>query len=162
MTHTLTSLTGFWRKLAPRRLQISLGIDHGMPGSHLIWHIVNTSDREVIVTRLLVHGQRGSTETVTLGLPHVLAPRDEFVMPMDVDWTLLHARSAAVVDVDGREYKARRAQLAALRAQMRDAIDRWPASLSARDFLSGAADLAFGVAILGLGFFMLLYAIANG
>ncbi len=33
---------------------------------------------------------------------------------------------------------------------------------SARDFLHGAADLTFGVVILGLGFFMLMWVIATG
>ncbi len=33
---------------------------------------------------------------------------------------------------------------------------------SAQDFLHGAADLTFGVVILGLGFFMLMWVIATG
>ena len=32
---------------------------------------------------------------------------------------------------------------------------------SARDFLHGAADLTFGIVILGLGFFMLMWVIAT-
>jgi hypothetical protein len=43
---------------------------------------------------------------------------------------------------------------------MREAIDQPANSQSARDFLAGAANLAVGVAILGLGFFMLMYVIA--
>ena len=41
-------------------------------------------------------------------------------------------------------------------------IDRRVYTASARDFLTGAADLAFGVVILGLGFFMLMWVIATG
>ncbi|MCU1384810.1 MAG: hypothetical protein JWL71_3507 [Acidobacteria bacterium] len=33
---------------------------------------------------------------------------------------------------------------------------------SAREFLHGAADLTFGILILGLGFFMLMWIIATG
>lgn len=162
MTHTLTSLTGFWRFFTRPALRVSIQIDHGVPGSHLIWHIENTGDRPITLTRLVVHGKHGVADPVPLGLPPVLAPRDHLVVPTDVDWSLLNAKSVAAVDVDGREYEAPRRQLAAIRARMRDSIDRPATSLSARDFLSGAADLAFGVAILGLGFFMLMYAIATG
>lgn len=162
MTQTLTSLTDIWRFITRRPVRLSIDIDHGVPGSHLIWDIENTGDCPVILRKLVVHGQNGSTDTVSLGLPHVLAPRDHLVLPTDVDWSLLNAKSVAAVDVDGREYPAPRRQLAAICAQMRDAIARPANSLSARDFLSGAADLAFGVAILGLGVFMLMYAIATG
>jgi hypothetical protein len=162
MTQTLTSLATFWRSDSRSPLRIAIDIDHGVPGSHLIWHIENAADEPVTLTRLLIRGANGTTDTVPLGLPHVLAPSDHLVLPTDVDWSLLNAKSVAAVDVDGREYHAPQRQLAAIRAQMRDAIARPADSLSAHDFLSGAADLAFGVAILGLGLFMLMYAIATG
>jgi hypothetical protein len=42
-------------------------------------------------------------------------------------------------------------------------IERAPArTVSAADWLSGTADLAFGAVILGLGLFMLLWMIATG
>ena len=46
------------------------------------------------------------------------------------------------------------------------AIERHPSErrvykASAQDFLHGAADLTFGVVILGLGFFMLIWVIAT-
>jgi hypothetical protein len=160
MTQALTSLTGLWRSVARSPLTVSIAIDHGVPGSHLIWNIENTGDRPITLTRLVVHGRNGSTETVALGLSHVLGPQDHLVLPTDVDWILLHATSVAAVDVDGREYKAPRRQLAHICSQMREAIDRPANSQSARDFLAGAANLAFGIAILGLGFFMLMYVIA--
>jgi hypothetical protein len=37
-----------------------------------------------------------------------------------------------------------------------------PYKASAQDFLHGAADLTFGLLILGLGFFMLMWVIATG
>jgi hypothetical protein len=160
MTQTLTSLTGFWCSVARSPLQVSIAIDHGVPGSHLIWNIENTGDRPITLTRLVVHGRHGSSETVALGLSHVLAPQDHLVLPTDVDWSLLQATSVAAVDVDGREYEAPRRQLADICSQMREAIDQPANSQSARDFLAGAANLAVGVAILGLGFFMLMYVIA--
>ena len=85
MTQTLTSLTGFWCSVARSPLQVSIAIDHGVPGSHLIWNIENTGDRPITLTRLVVHGRNGSTETVALGLSHVLAPQDHLVLPTDVD-----------------------------------------------------------------------------
>jgi hypothetical protein len=162
MTQTLTSLATFWRRDSCAPLRISIDIDHGVPGSHLIWHIENTSEETVTVTRLLIHGPHGAADTLPLGLPQVLAPHDHLVLPTDIDWSLLNATAIAAVDADGREHEAPHRQLAVIRRRMRDAIARPAISLSARDFLVGAADLAFGVAILGLGFFMLLYAIATG
>jgi hypothetical protein len=41
-------------------------------------------------------------------------------------------------------------------------IERRDYAPSAKDWLSGATDMAFGVVILGLGFFMLLWVIATG
>lgn len=162
MTHTLTSIATFWRRRSRTPLRISIEIDHGVPGSHLIWDVENTGEQTVTLVGLLIRGRNGSTDTVRLGLPHVLAPGDHLVLPTDVDWSLLDAKALAAVDAAGREYEARHDQLAAIRSRMRDAIARPAVSLSAPAFLSGAADLAFGVAILGLGFFMLMYVFAAG
>jgi hypothetical protein len=162
MAQTLTSTTGLWQFVFRSELRLSIRMDHAWPGSHLIWHIENSSSRPIILTKLIVHGRDGAADTVPLGLPHVLAPRDELVLPTDVDWSLLAAKSVAAVDVDGTEYKAPRAQLAAVREQMRDSIARPATPLSAREFLFGAADLTFGAALLGLAVFMLMWMIATG
>ena len=161
MVQTLTSASGLWRWFTRPALRLSIHIDHRLPGSHLIWDIENASDRPIILTKLIVRGHNG-VETVPLGVPQVLAPQDQLVLPTDVDWSLLGATSVAAGDVDGREYEAPRRQLAAVLAQMRESIARPATPLSARDFLFGAADLTFGVAILGLGFFMLMWIIATG
>jgi hypothetical protein len=108
-----------------------------------------------------VHG-RGGASAVPLSLPVRLDSNEQLVLPTDVDWTLIAARSVAVADADGREYAARRRQLAAIREQLRQSIDRRAPRITAREFLYGATDLAFGVVILGLGFFMLMWAIATG
>jgi hypothetical protein len=162
MAHTLTFITGLWRNLTSPPLTVSIDIDHGVPGSHLIWTIENRSDRPITLTKLIVHGPHRSAAAVPLGLPHQLAPQDRLVLPTDVDWTLLAAKSVGVVDVDGREYAAPVRQLASVRNQIRRSIDRPPGIMSARDFLFGTADLVLGAVILGLGFFMLMYAIATG
>lgn len=44
----------------------------------------------------------------------------------------------------------------------RQLFERGVYKASAQDFLHGAADLTFGVVILGLGFFMLMWVIATG
>jgi hypothetical protein len=162
MAHTLTLSSHFRRWLTSPPVRVSIQIDHGAPGSHLLWDIENTGPEPVTLTRLIVHGKRGAADTVPLGLPHVLEPADHLVLPTDVDWSLLSASSIAAADAEGNEYAAPRAQLEAVRAKLRESIDRRESSLSARDFLSGAADMAFGVVILGLGFFMLMWAIATG
>jgi hypothetical protein len=160
MPQTLTSLTGLWRALTRPALRLSIRIDHAPPGSHLIWDIENGSERAIVLTKLIIRGEK--TETVPLALPHVLAPRDRMVLPTDVDWGFLAAKGLAAVDVDGCEYDAPRRELAAARSQMRESIARPATTLSARDFLFGAADLTVGMAILGLGIFMLMWAIATG
>lgn len=148
--------------MAPHRVRVSIHIDHGVPGSHLIWDIENTGDAPVTLTKLIVHGKRGAADTVPLGLPHVLRPNDRLVLPTDVDWSLLSAASVAAADAEGNEYAAPHRELAAIHEQLRQSIERPPTSISARDFLFGAADMALGVAILGLGVFMLMWAIATG
>jgi len=53
-------------------------------------------------------------------------------------------------------------QLTAIQQRMRGLIDQRDDSTSANDWLFGATNLAFGVVILGLGFFMLMWVIATG
>jgi hypothetical protein len=95
-------------------------------------------------------------------VPQVLEPRDHALIPTDVDWTLLSAKTIAVADTEGREHPVSRKQLHAIQQQLRLLIDRRDYSPSATDWLFGATNLAFGVVILGLGFFMLMWVIATG
>ena len=70
----------------------------------------------------------------------------------------------------GRRYADRlsatlRRQMGSMRAERagdRDRIARPIYKASAHEFLHGAADLTFGVLILGLGFFLLMWMIATG
>jgi hypothetical protein len=150
------------RLFAPKGVQVSIRLDRPEPGAHLIWDIVNTGDQPVTLTKLIVHGRGGAADTAPLGLPRILANQDRITLPTDVDWTLLAAKSIAVADSTGQEYHASKRQLGAIQDQLRRLIDRRIYNTSARDFISGAADLAFGVVILGLGFFMLMWVIATG
>ena len=143
-------------------VHVNLRLDRPEPGAHLIWDIVNTSPHPVTLTKLIVHGRGIAANTVPLGLPKVLAPHDRITVPTDGDWNLLSARSIAVADSTGREHRASHRQLAMVQDQLRQLIDRPVHYASARDFLTGATDLAFGVVILGLGFFMLMWVIATG
>ena len=162
MAHALTLGSQFRNWFTPPSVRVGLRVDHGVPGSHLIWEVENTGTGPITLTRLVVKGARGAETTMVLERPHVLAPGDQFVMPTDVDWGMLSARSVAFVDVDGCEHAAPKHQFAQVRDQLRAGIERRSSTLSARDFLFGAAEMAFGIAILGLGFFMLMYAIATG
>jgi hypothetical protein len=75
---------------------------------------------------------------------------------------VLSARSIAVADAAGHQYAASRGELASIQEHLRQHIDRRVYHTSAREFLFVSADLAFGVVILGLGFFMLMWVIATG
>ncbi len=162
MAHALTLASQFRNWFSPTSIRVGLRVDHAVPGSHLIWNIENTGSEPVTLTKVVVRGARGRETTTVLQMPHVLAPHDQFVWPTDVDWGLLAAESVAFVDADGHEHPAPKDQFSRMRNQLRAAIDRPATSLSAQDFLFGAVEMAFGIAILGLGFFMLMYAIATG
>ena len=143
-------------------LRISIGLDRWSAGAHLIWDIVNTDETPITLTRLVVHGRGGAADSVPLGLPKVLQPQDRIRLAIDVDWTVIAARSLAAVDARGHEHPAPARQLASVQQHLREHIDRRVSVKSARDFLFGATDLAFGVVILGLGVFMLMWVIATG
>lgn len=149
------------RIFEPDGLQVRIRLDRPEPGAHLIWEINNTGTKSVTLTKLIVHGPGKGADTVPLGLPCVLAPQDGITLPTDVDWSLLAARSISAADSTGHEHHASKRQLVAIQDQLRRLIDR-RTNTSARDFIAGAADLAFGVVILGLGFFMLMWVIATG
>jgi hypothetical protein len=155
----------FWRyadRLFERPgITVAIRLDKSAPGAHLIWDIVNAGTEPVTLTKLIVHGRNGAADTVPLGLPKVLASQDRIIIPTDVDWSLLAAKSIGVADASGHEHHAIRRQLVAIQDQLRQLIDRRVYTSSARDFITGAADLAFGVVILGLGFFMLMWVIAT-
>jgi len=165
---TLMSLLAYaiWRFRAlvlPRdAVRVTIRLDREAPGAHLIWDITNVSNAPVILTKLIVHGGKGKNDTVPLGLPRFLDPQDSALLPTDVDWSLLAAKSVAVADNTGREHQASRRELANIQEHLRQLIDRRVYTPSAREFLFGATDLAFGVVILGLGFFMLMWVIATG
>jgi hypothetical protein len=149
-------------------LLISIRLDRSAPGAHLIWDITNIGPAPVTLTHFMIyarrHGRgRGESDAkVPLPLPETLERGDHALVPIDVDWRLLAARSIAVFDASGRKHPAARHQLASVQEHLRELVDRRMYTRSARDWLSGAADLAFGVVILGLGFFMLMWVIATG
>jgi hypothetical protein len=126
-----------------------------------MWDIANVGPGPITVAKLVIQGRTAST-TIPLGIPQVLQTQEHTLVPTDVDWTLLAATSMAVWDADGREHLVSRRQLKAIQEQLGTLIDRRGHTPSARDWLSGAADMAFGVVILGLGFFMLMWVIATG
>jgi hypothetical protein len=146
-------------------VSVRLRLDRSAPGAHLMWDIANTGADPITVTKLVVHtgGRRDArTETVALQKPQVLQQDDHVLLPTDVDWTLLSAKSIAVADADGREHAVSARQLEAIHEQLRPLIDRRIYQSSARDWLIVSTDMAFGVVILGLGFFMLMWVIYTG
>ena len=145
---------------------VKLRLDHTGPGAHLMWDIGNLGQTPIAVTRLLIRARSGKTapvaHTVDMHTPQLLEPQEHALLSTDVDWTLLSATSIAVCDADGREHLVSRTQLKAIHEQLGSPIERRDYAPSAKDWLSGAADMAVGVVILGLGFFMLMWVIATG
>ncbi len=155
-----------WKShLRQETLKVSIRLDRTAPGAHVIWDVVNAGAVPITLTKLVVHprhGRNGETETLPFASPKRLAPLDEMVIATDVEWNVLAARSLALVDEHGQEFPAPHRQLEAAQDQLHRVIDRRVYRASAREFLFGAGDLAFGVVILGLGFFMLMWVIATG
>lgn len=143
-------------------VRVAIRLDRSGPGAHLIWTMTNAGAQPVTIVRLLLRGAHGSSATIELDHPRLIEAQQQAIAAIEVDWNLLGARSVAVVDADGTEYEPPRRQLPAVQERLRQAIDRRVYRSSARDFLFGAADLAFGVVLLGLGFFMLMWVIATG
>jgi hypothetical protein len=152
------------RVMRRETVAVRLRLDRSAPGAHLMWDIANIGGAPITVKKLVLHIGRGArnAETVALRMPQVLQPREHVLIPTDVDWTLLSAKAIAVADADGREHPVSKKQLNAIQQQLRLLIDRRDYSASANDWLFGATNLAFGVVILGLGFFMLMWVIATG
>jgi hypothetical protein len=152
------------RALTRETVAVRLRLDRSAPGAHLMWDIANVGRAPITVKKLVLHLGRGArnAETVSLGMPQVIEPREHALIPTDVDWSLLSAKAIAVADAEGREHGVSKKQLAAIQQQLRGLIDRRDYSASANDWLFGATNLAFGVVILGLGFFMLMWVIATG
>jgi hypothetical protein len=145
---------------------VRLRLDHTGPGAHLMWDIGNLGQTPIAVTRLVIRARSDRTQpiahNVDMHMPQALDPQEHALLTTDVDWTLLRATSMAVCDADGREHLVSRSQLKAIQEQLGGFIERRGYATSATDWLSGAADMAFGVVILGLGFFMLMWVIATG
>jgi hypothetical protein len=169
----LAALAGAIWWIRRRRLPLdsvltSVRLDHGSPGAHLICELVNSGSAPVTFSAFVIHPRRlgaGRGESVaTVPLPSLktLDPGDHAALTMDVDWRLLDARSIAACDLTGVEHPAPADQLSSLQTQLRQSIEHRAYAVSAREWLFGAANLAFGVVILGLGFFMLMWMIATG
>jgi hypothetical protein len=156
-----------WRSLAADgSVAVRLRLDRSAPGAHLMWDIANPGPEPITVTRLVLETGRplrpNRAETIALRVSQTLAAGESALIATDVDWTLLSARALAVGDATGRTHAVSRRQLTAIQSRLRRLIERRERVPSARDWLSGATNLAFGVVILGLGFFMLMWVIATG
>lgn len=158
----LAALTWLIRsRLHTDTVAVRLRLDRSAPGAHLMWDIANVGRPPITVTKLVIRTAK-DVETLPLGRKQVLEAQEHVLLPTDVDWTLLAAKSIAVGDGDGVEHTVPKRQLSAIQQQLRMLIDRREYNPSARDWLYGVTNLAFGVVILGLGFFMLMWVIATG
>jgi hypothetical protein len=166
MAHLLTLLSDAWRVVRSRlqkqdSVATRLRLDRSGPGSHLVWDIANVGTDPITVTSLVVHSRTGPN-TVRLGMAQVLNSQEHTLLPTDVDWTLLSATSMAVCDAAGGEHPVPRKQLQLIQEQLGTLTEHRVYAATAKDWLNGATDLAVGMVILGLGFFMLMWVIATG
>jgi hypothetical protein len=160
MSKVLTILAALFRRGG---VQVSVRLDHTGVGAHLIWTITNGTPTPITLRQLVFRGAHRAATVVPLDPPRVVAPQGQITLAVEVDWNLLGAHEVAVIDADNRSHSAAPHQLAQAQSALRQTVDRRrPAPRSAREFLHGAADLAFGAMILGLGVFMLMYMIATG
>lgn len=166
MAQLLTLLSDAWRAIRSKlqkqdSVAVRLRLDRSGPGSHLVWDIANIGADPITVKSLVIRS-RGGPSTVPLGMAQVLESQEHTLLPTDVDWTLLSATSVAVCDAKGGEHIVPRKQLQGIQEQLGTLIERRVYTPSAKDWLNGATDLAVGVVILGLGFFLLMWVIATG
>lgn len=160
MSQVLTFLSRLFR---PNAVHVDIRLDRSGIGAHLIWIISNGESNAVTIDRLVFRGAHESAAIIMIDPPRTVAPQGQRLFPIDADWNVLGAYEVAAVDTEGRAHEPPSSQLAQVQDQLRRAIDRRRSTpISAQDFLSGATDLAFGVMILGLGFFMLMWVIATG
>ena len=163
---TAAGLFYLWKlHVSRRRLEISIRLDRSAPGAHVLWSLANHGPTPVAFTKLCIypkHVWHRTRDTIPFDPPKRLAADDELVLATDVDWNMLEARSMAIVDEAGHEYRVAGRELAAIQDQLHSVIDRRSSPVSARDFLFVSGDLALGAVILGLGFFMLMWVIATG
>jgi hypothetical protein len=180
MAQTLTFVSTFvvaatvlwWlrrRRMSHDDIAISVRLDRAVPGAHLIWDVQNTDFTPLTLSAFVIRprrlrddGRGESIATVPLPAPETLGAGDRTRLSMDVDWRLFDARSVGVCDATGSEHLAPAVQLSAAQAELRELVGRSVHHTSAPDWLLGATNLAFGVVILGLGFFMLMWVLATG
>jgi hypothetical protein len=165
-TLAVAGLIVLWKRHThPPALAVSIRLDRSAPGAHVLWSLANHGPMPLAFTKLCIyrkHSWHRALDTIPFDTPKRLAADDELLLATDVDWNLLNARAMAIVDDAGHEYRVPAGELAAIQDQLHAVIDRHPASVSAREFLFGAGDMALGAMILALGFFMLMWVIATG
>jgi len=156
------------RRTAPDDVHVAIRLDGAVPGAHLIWDVDNGCPTPVTLSAFVIHPRASGNDsgeaiaTVPISSDETLEPGAHTRLAMDVDWRLFDARTIATRDADGREHLAPADQLEEVQDQLHALVDRPRSSVSASDWLRGAANLAFGVVLLGLGFFMLMWVLATG
>ena len=146
------------------RLRVTGRLDHRGPGAHVVWTVANDGREPLTLTQLVVHDRHGSTAAVDIEPGVAVKPSQRVALATELDWSVLTARSIALIDIVGERHPLRHGELVRLRRQLHQMLQGSPprSTSSARDWLYGSANLAFGMVILGLGLFMLLWVIATG
>src|SRR5262245_35372802 len=115
-------------------IKVTIKLDREAPGAHIIWNVTNVGADPITITKLIIHGAKGVRD-LPLTTPKVLGPSEGLLLPTDVDWSVLSARSIAVVDGTGHEHEASRRELKLIQEHLRQHIDRRVTTGSATDFL---------------------------
>ena len=149
--------------LAPaRRLRVTGRLDHQGPGAHVVWTVVNQGRAPRTLSQLVLQGPNDSATIIEIEPKLIVKSRDRVALATELDWNVLTARSISLIDSAGKRHPIRHRTLARVRSQLRQMLRGSPPAGSAHDWLYGTANLAFGVVILGLGLFMLLWVLYTG
>src|SRR5262245_1749858 len=73
-------------------IQVTIKLDREAPGAHIIWNVTNAGSAPITITKLIIHGSK-RTRDLPLTKPKVLGPSEGLLLPTDVDWSVLSARS---------------------------------------------------------------------
>jgi hypothetical protein len=137
-------------------------VNHQGAGAYVVWTIANNSRNPLSPINLHVRSRDRSIQTIAIVANGTVKPRSRITFASELDWSFLTADSIVVADAHGRHHRLRRRDLARLRRQLREMTHRPLNAGSAREWVHGTANLALGIALLGLGVFMLLWVIATG
>src|SRR6059036_1611276 len=81
------------------RLRVTGRLDHPGPGAHVVWTVANDGRGPLTLTQLVIHDRHGSTAAVDIEPGVAVRPHQRVTLATELDWSVLTARSIALVDI---------------------------------------------------------------